>query len=67
MYKTCYKCGSGMDDYPSTMCAGCRAEIQDRQNPEDGIRKLAARLTEMDYRWLKEYFGIRIDDDLRRS
>jgi hypothetical protein len=49
------------------MCARCCAVIQDRQNPEDGIKKLAARLTDLDYRWLKEYFGIRIDDDLRRS
>ena len=62
--QACYKCGNWKDDYPSSMCASCRARIHyENQAVGNGVALLAARLTPDDYAWLW-CAGIRLDADL---
>ena len=63
--KSCYRCGSWItDDFPSHLCASCRAAIHyEQQTAGKAVERLAARLTPFDYAWLWSA-GIRLDADL---
>lgn len=64
MYHECYKCGKTLDDYPSHLCAECRAAIFPKGvDLVDPIKALAVRLTADDITWLRG-INIRVDADM---